>query len=162
MRGCGGTRSPGFLFFPAVFCFLTFFSSASTGAALSLLRGFRSGGRGSADRHRRFPQRMRCLLFRALPGSLALARVSFGQFGRNGHFFNRTPMPLPLVSGRNSTPAASRVSRRLARLLGCGWRLPRSKSAMVACPWPEALARSDCDQFRRARAARHCSGVRLI
>lgn len=46
-------------------------------------------------------------------------------------------------------------------VLWCGDDFPASKSARVFRATREAAQSSDCDQPSKARAARHCSGVKM-
>jgi hypothetical protein len=71
-----------------------------------------------------------------------------------------TPARPPSLS-INSAPAASRAERMAARVRGCGFRLPVSKSNRVLWPTEAATARSSRLMASIARAPRHCCGVRL-
>lgn len=61
------------------------------------------------------------------------------------------------VPGMKTIPAVSRAARIAVMVLARGLRAPRSKSAIVDTAVSAALVRSNCDQFSRIRAARHCS-----
>lgn len=71
------------------------------------------------------------------------------------------PVMLPSFSMKN-TPMLSKCDRIAFKLLECGFRAPRSKSATVCAEISAAVANSRCVIPASARAALQTSGVNGI